>query len=921
MNRGSEWGRWDLHVHTKNTAKNDQFGNITFDEFCIDLFKKALDKDIKVIGITDYFNIDNYKKVKQFQKGIDNSQYFSNIEKSKIKNIFLLPNIELRVTPSTDKGGLINLHILLDPDFCDIYELQFARLLTFTYSETDTYSLDRGDLIRLGKDVNSNPSLNEEQALNIGVRNFILNPSDLIKAFKKMPAFRGNCIIAVANSNKDGNSSYQGHEKLLQKTENATLNKLRESIYKLSDVIFSSRPGDVDFFLGKNTDDLEEFLEKIGSLKPCIHGSDAHCLEKLFEPDGRRYCWVKSEPSFEGLKQILHEPETRVFIGENRPEPKVDYEVIDKIKINHENIGNTVLYLNPNLNTIVGGRSSGKSTLVQCIANKINPESLQNGKPETHVQDISDYIQVIWRDGVEDNSRSIDYFYQGHMFNKTHKEGIESIVEEILFELNTKVYEASDKKISELKQENASQISQFFSKKKAINQKREQANNIGSKKDILNELDKLSQSISKSSVGSYTEDELEEHNNKQITLKAIEDELTTIDGTLEHLDKLSSKDLLQFYNPFLEDPNYQLIKDKIENGFANIKAYVDTQIEELKQKVKIDLNKVKTTCEKEISSIKSDERFIQIEHYLKVTESLKPIIEQKTGESKKLERVTQLENEIELINQEAKVIWSNIQANWKKMNNEPSLLIKAIEVLNDDNLKISPISKFKDEQFNAFIVKYINQQPEKAQNFAASEFSNLEDLLLGFSEIKAALDSGVIKFKSGFTEENFYSEFLTTPWFKLSYDVIYEGDSYSEMSQGKKAFIVLKLSLECSDKKCPIIIDQPEDDLDNRAIYTELVKYIKNKKSQRQIILVTHNANVVVNADSEQIIVANQHGARTPNKNGKKFEYKCGSIESNIKSTSPTASILDSKTIKEHICEILEGGDTAFKLREKKYNI
>ena len=270
MNRGSEWGRWDLHIHTKNTAKNDQFGDITFDEFCIDLFKEALDKDIKAIGITDYFNIDNYKKVKQFQKGIDNSQYFSNIEKSKIKKIFLLPNIELRVTPSTDKGGLINLHILLDPDFCDIYELQFARLLTFTYSETDTYSLDRGDLIRLGKDVNSNPSLNEEQALNIGVRNFILNPSDLIKAFKKMPAFRGNCIIAVANSNKDGNSSYQGHEKLLQKTENATLNKLRESIYKLSDVIFSSRPGDVDFFLGKNTDDLEEFLEKIGSLKPCL---------------------------------------------------------------------------------------------------------------------------------------------------------------------------------------------------------------------------------------------------------------------------------------------------------------------------------------------------------------------------------------------------------------------------------------------------------------------------------------------------------------------------------------------------------------------------------------------------------------------------------------------------------------------------
>ena len=140
------------------------------------------------------------------------------------------------------------------------------------------------------------------------------------------------------------------------------------------------------------------------------------------------------------------------------------------------------------------------------------------------------------------------------------------------------------------------------------------------------------------------------------------------------------------------------------------------------------------------------------------------------------------------------------------------------------------------------------------------------------------------------------------------------------MSQGKKAFVVLKLSLECSERKCPIIIDQPEDDLDNRAIYTELVTYIKEKKSKRQIILVTHNANVVVNADSEQVIVANQHGSKTPNNGSKKFEYKLGSIESNVKFDSEHASILDSKTIKEHICEILEGGNTAFKLREQKYN-
>jgi len=82
------------------------------------------------------------------------------------------------------------------------------------------------------------------------------------------------------------------------------------------------------------------------------------------------------------------------------------------------------------------------------------------------------------------------------------------------------------------------------------------------------------------------------------------------------------------------------------------------------------------------------------------------------------------------------------------------------------------------------------------------------------------------------------------------------------MSQGKQAFVILKLLLEFSKKECPILIDQPEDSLDNRAIYNELVKYIIDKKKERQIILVTHNSNVVVSADAEQIIVANQHGEK-----------------------------------------------------------
>ena len=141
------------------------------------------------------------------------------------------------------------------------------------------------------------------------------------------------------------------------------------------------------------------------------------------------------------------------------------------------------------------------------------------------------------------------------------------------------------------------------------------------------------------------------------------------------------------------------------------------------------------------------------------------------------------------------------------------------------------------------------------------------------------------------------------------------------MSQGKQAFVILKLLLEFSKKECPILIDQPEDSLDNRAIYNELVKYLVEKKKKRQIILVTHNSNVVVSADAEQIIVANQQGEKSQNVEGCKFQYVTGGLEFTKEKDESIDITLFSQGIREHVCEILEGGNEAFKRREKKYGI
>ena len=129
----------------------------------------------------------------------------------------------------------------------------------------------------------------------------------------------------------------------------------------------------------------------------------------------------------------------------------------------------------------------------------------------------------------------------------------------------------------------------------------------------------------------------------------------------------------------------------------------------------------------------------------------------------------------------------------------------------------------------------------------------------------------------------------------------------------------MKLLLDFSKRECPILIDQPEDSLDNRAIYTELVAYLREKKKRRQIILVSHNPNVVVGADAEQVIVANQHGDDTPNEECVKFQYYSGSLENSSPKNDEEACVLLSQGIREHVCDILEGGKEAFNRREKKY--
>ena len=153
----------------------------------------------------------------------------------------------------------------------------------------------------------------------------------------------------------------------------------------------------------------------------------------------------------------------------------------------------------------------------------------------------------------------------------------------------------------------------------------------------------------------------------------------------------------------------------------------------------------------------------------------------------------------------------------------------------------------------------------------------------------------------------------------IIYTVELDGDLIENMSPGKKALVLLKLLISLDKSKSPILIDQPEDDLDNLSIVSELVTFIRERKNDRQIILVTHNANLVLGCDAEDIIVANQEIINNPKSKNKsfQFEYRSGSIENT--NITDESTFLGSRGIQNHICEILEGGKEAFNSRKNKY--
>ncbi|MBI5707270.1 MAG: hypothetical protein HZC36_09815 [Armatimonadetes bacterium] len=302
------------------------------------------------MGVTDYLSIELYEElVKKKQEG-------------KLPEVdMLFPNVEARLDIGTVKGKGVNVHLLFSPDDPNhVAEIKrFLGRLKFRY-KGDDYACSRSELVKLGKSVDSSVA-DEAKALFVGVNQFKLSLPALEDELKKSSWAQQNLLIGAAVSTNDGTSGVA--------TPDHAFEALRINIESASQLIFSGNPKDALFWSGKGVLSADQVIKRYRSLKPCIHGCDAHSVDKLGVPDEGRLCWIKGDVTFESLRQACIEPEERAFIGSVPPRGGLVGQTITSLRVTNVPwmIPNE-LPLNPGLVAIIGARGSGKTALADFMA-------------------------------------------------------------------------------------------------------------------------------------------------------------------------------------------------------------------------------------------------------------------------------------------------------------------------------------------------------------------------------------------------------------------------------------------------------------------------------------------------------------------------------------------------------------------------
>ncbi|UOS56872.1 TrlF family AAA-like ATPase [Helicobacter pylori] len=858
-NKGSSWHKWDLHVHTLYTHLNKAY-QCSEEDF----IQKLCASEINCIGLTNYFKF--------------NEKEFALKEKIEKRGIKVFYNLEVRLDYKNNKNEFLDFHIIFSDEILSDNIKRFLSDMKATIDGTEKRLAD------LEKDDFNKAVVNFDQLLEC------LEEESLNLMGKYLLGFlsRGHGSIECEFLEKGGRN---------------------ETIYK--------KVIDKSHFLIHSSDNQKNLKDDRDSWleynKPLLQSSDAHKEDSI----GKKYTWIKAEKTFEGLKQIIYEPETRVSIDEEKsqdPLHKIDCVGLcfdGEVKITNEKGDvpfcyagfNETLFFSPNFTCVIGGRGSGKSTLLQLIASKLYDKSLVKGLKHETIQkcieiqpDTVDSVEYLAQNEVEEFATNVSKFTEA-IFNRIDSKlsgnlkGLEKQITENIKKFDEQI--ASWQKKTKLEE-------QLKNREK----ERKKSQNIidtFTDKDYLDKTEKL-----------------QENRKALIDLKQSKEGVLTFIKELKRVVNFESKENMEEKNSY----------DKVYN---QLKQNICKELEEIDKNIK---NGCFDSDDKNIEKLESEQQTLRQE----IVEFLKEkgVIDENIGDLERanyqlmgIEReITDLKREIEEITNKIKGFsWESIDKDIEEfkdqINKELSKINSAFEEISKNHKEeVKPITiKYRldeyifegvFEDFDKWVDKGFNTQKHQSKIKEYLKKIELKNVTgMQHAEFIEELDGLIDNKKAAFYEtmKDIFNREIHFQIYQILilkhlrnvekykiFEVRYDKRALNETSFGQKCTAVLVVLLSLGNN--PIIIDEPEAHLDSALIANYLVTLIKKQKQKRQIIFATHNANFVLNADAELII-------QLKNENNKIVAQ---------------SFMIESDKHKEDLLK-LEGGEKAFKDRERKYGI
>lgn len=659
-----------------------------------------------------------------------------------------------------------------------------------------------------------------------------------------------------------------------------------------------------------------------------VEGCDCKCIDDVGKPhkqggaDKKTYIKIGAF-SFEALKYVLMDHQDRV----SSQMPKVEKAWLNSIKFTTTKWPEKVLYLNNGMNNLIGIRGSGKSSVLETIryaldiplgVNSHEPgykeKLVQNflgsgGKMQIELIDIHGKIYLAEKIFGE----TTNIYFNGHL---QHNLKINAIINKPLY--------YGQKDLSDIGGETSTEdlISKLMGDK-LVNVKQQIDEQVSIITNHLNDLQKVNKSLSQKKeieerkaaielqMQIFKDNEIDKKLNKQIefdkdnnrldTLLQFENRLITHirDSANEYKDLFGSQKTYQSKENIIMFQSALNSFEKFEIHF--LKIYQVLKEMEAENSVLAGLktefiSKYELLLE-EFSQIKREINLpnIEADAYVKLSKDL-------DLQKAKLIEIEKLSQRRELILQKLKQALADIKILW---HNEYQLVVDEVSKLNTDQSKLRIEVQYKGnkEKFKDFLRSSVRGSGlrDTAISEIADQYNDLievyNDLRVEGSKVNTILSGGsnLSNFTSKFKENiNAYLTFRVPD----NYIVYYNGRPLKEHSLGQRASALILFILTLKENDV-IIIDQPEDDLDNQTIYTDVITELRKLKNHTQFIFATHNPNIPVLGDCEQTI--------------------CCSYNNGIIATSEGS--IDDPVIQKRIVDIMEGGEEAFNQRKMIYEL